>query len=339
MDNRSNNIFVAFALWAGAWALIRFFDYWVYELQIAVAGFSQDFSPISVDHLPELAGFMVVLIAARVWKTSIFSLIFLFIAFELVWSFLAFAAWNNYFIMCIAQMCTEKWSYDFHVKSNALAYVGYAAGSVFVYAARLLTGREKYESSRNPLAYVAFLFAGVVSRLATWFQIDASGIKALWKKWAALPLWLSGRLIANAVRPIWVPYFGLAAAMLVASQIVQVFSPFLQSRGSNTYFDPDWNLVGASVTLGLAFLFAASWAAGRMTAEFDRHVRPLATGFGALFILFWQVESLITSAWFAGSGSTEYYFSLLQKLGEIIFMYSGYRLGYRREMRRRQTAS
>lgn len=338
MENRRNNLFVAFALWAGAWALISFFDYWAYKLQFAVADFSDGFVPVSIEEFPLIEAVLVVLIAARAWKAPVMSLFLAFVALEFVWLVLDFTASSGYFLMCTSNVCPEKWSYDFDFNSITLRGAGYTAMSVLVLAKRLLGGQEKSAGSGNPLTYAAQLFAGATARLTAWLQIDAPGIKTLWKKWAALPLWPSGRLLANAVGPLWVPYFGFAAAMLVASQIVQIFTPFLQSDAPFSLAGPEWGLVTLGYIITLFSMLAASWTAGRMTVELGWNVSFVATAVALLLVNFWEVNLLVTGVGTYSPSSPDFYMLLLQAVGQPTVLCLGYWQGYRREMRRRRTA-
>lgn len=334
MENKTNNIFVAFALWAGAWALLGFFDTWSYELQRALDGLPVH-APFGLDDLPMLGGFLAVMIASRIWKASIMSLLFTFAVFELIKTALGFAASSSYYLLCSPNVCTGAWSHDFGVRSLAFDGIGYMAASIVVHAVRLTSGTAEYRGSRNPLAYAAHLIAGMARGLGKLLQVDVGGIKALWKKWAALPLWPSGRIIAGVIRPFWVPYFGLAAAIVLAAQIAQFFGPFLQSGAP--FFDagPEWNLIAAGVVVGIACKFIASWAAGRMTAELGWKVSPIAAAIAVFFTLHWQIIWLVGDV-FMGRDPSNFYILLVQTLGEIAALYLGYRIGYRRAAKQRQ---
>ncbi|PCI64304.1 MAG: hypothetical protein COB37_01605 [Kordiimonadales bacterium] len=336
MDYRKNNIFVAFALWAGAGILLRITEFLSFEFYLAILGQPEGHVPITLAEWPVLAGFLAVLIIARAWRGNITLLITVYAASDIIWTILTNANVKLYLLLCPAGVCLSEYTYNFHVKYTALEFMGYILAAIIVLATR--SGKVPDGQARknlNPLDYIAKLLAQLTTELCIWLEIDSSSIARTWSRWAALPLWRSGAFFSRVFGSIWVPFFGLAAASLLTNTIYLILSPFWNMVINDLSGEEAWKFIVFLAPLLLLNLIMP-WAVGSYVSSLGRSLSAWAAIPAVLLASFSTIQSSIFILTQNQLPLSDIYRFHIQNLGVVMVLYIGFLIGHQRAPKKKK---
>ncbi len=330
MDIRKNNAFVAFALWAGAWSLIQSLEYLSFEIYIAAQDKTDGPFWGSLEQWPVFTGFLSLLIVARAWRDSISLLLIAFITLDIFWAILSYSDSAIFFLLCSPDVCTWGFRHDFQLHNTVFGFFGYMVAAIAIQAWRIgLTPKGLASRTRNPLAYVANLVAQLAAKLVGWLELDVAGIKALWSRWAELPLWRSGSFLARNIGPVWVAFFGLAAASTFAVRFFQTLLPFWTIAGMGDLTDESTLAAVWSSVLLTLLTVAVSWKAGRLVADLGWTVSAWAAIPSVLLVSFFTIFFTVELVIINRADPFEVSLILMQNLIETTTLYFAFVISHR----------
>lgn len=327
---QKNNIFIAFALWAGAWNILEILQYVTFELYAATQDSTQGLVFGSLDDWPALAGFIALILVAHAWKSSISILLLAFMALDIFWALLSYADASVFFLLCPPNVCTWDFQHDFQSYNTALGFLGYMLAAIVIQTWRIgLTSNGSDLTPRNPLAYIAAAIARLGTKLMDWLEIDRAEIPAFWSRWANLPLWRSGSFLTRNIRPVWIAFFALVAASTLAFRCFQTLMPFWNLLAVGDVVDETNSGAVWSLFLYMLLLAATCWKAGKLSSEFGWRISAWAAIPATLVASFFALQVSIDLIVINRSNLSPFIFLLAQNLGEITILYLGFVFGHR----------
>lgn len=260
-----DRLFVAFALWAGAWALVHLASSALFEIQMALYTPGQEGMPFDLGGTPHLGAALVIILCAR-WMQRF--------------------GWQLVLFMALFGLIHE--------------YLNYFSG--LLYAMRLDVPLDEGSSSLNPfdwrllgLEVAGYVIGGLLvaprwgfrpfgRAILNWLQFDSAAYGRWWRWWLSLPLWSYAAPIKRGIGKALPPYFALAGALSLAGIMGAQIYPLTYSAGFGVSGGP-LQQFAANNGPHLFLTFICAFAAGRILHGLGYGARWVWSGIAALVLL------------------------------------------------------